>query len=52
MEFFTTPNSKNIIATLRIVRIEKSELTFALMLYLHDQTLKVHEFIILKGRIF
>ena len=38
MEFFTTPRSKNIIATLRIVRIEKSELTFLLMLYLHDQT--------------
>ena len=28
-----TPNSKNIIATLRIVTIEKSELTFLLILY-------------------
>ena len=28
MKFFTTSNSKNIIATLRIVTIEKSELTF------------------------
>ena len=35
MEFFTTPNSKNIIATLRIVTIEKSELTFLLILYFH-----------------
>ena len=35
MEFFTTPNSKKIIATLRIVTIEKSELTFLLMLYFH-----------------
>ena len=33
MEFFTAPNSKNIIATLRIVTIEKSELTFLLILY-------------------
>ena len=33
MEFFTTPNSKNIIATLHIVTIEKSELTFLLILY-------------------
>ena len=36
MKFFTTPNSKNIIATLRIVTIEKSELTFLLILYFHD----------------
>ena len=35
MNFFTTPNSKNIIATLRIVTIEKSELTFLLVLYFH-----------------
>ena len=35
MEFFTTPNSKNIIATLRIVTIEKSESTFLLILYFH-----------------
>ena len=33
MNFFTTPNSKNIIATLRIVTIEKSELTFLPILY-------------------
>ena len=38
MEFFTTPNSKNIIATLRIVTIEKSELTFLLILYFHEIT--------------
>ena len=37
MKFFTTPNSKNIIATLRIVTIEKSELTFLLILYFHDE---------------
>ena len=37
MNFFTTPNSKNIIATLRIVTIEKSELTFLLILYFHAQ---------------
>ena len=36
MEFFTTPNSKNIIAILRIVTIEKSELTFFLTLHFHD----------------
>ena len=36
MKFFTTPNSKNIIAILRIVTIEKSELTFFLTLYFHD----------------
>ena len=33
MKFFTTPNSKNIIAFLRIATIEKSELTFLLILY-------------------
>ena len=37
MEFFTTPNSKNIIATLRIVTIEKSELTFLLISYFHGR---------------
>ena len=35
MKFFTTPSSKNIIATLRIVTIEISELTFLLILYFH-----------------
>ena len=35
MEFFTTPNSKNISATIRIVTVEKSEITFLLMLYFH-----------------
>ena len=35
MKFFATPNSKNIIVTLRIVAIEKSGLTFLLMLYFH-----------------
>ena len=39
MKFFTTPNSKNVIATLRIVTIEKAELTFLLILYFHRQTL-------------
>ena len=38
MESFTTPNSKNIYATLRIVTIEKSELTFLLILYFHEIT--------------
>ena len=38
MNFFTTPNSKNIIATLRIVTIDKSELTFLLVLYFHVLT--------------
>ena len=37
MKFFTTSNSKNIIATLRMVTIEKSELTFLLILYFHGQ---------------
>ena len=36
MNFFTTPNLKNIIATLGIVTTEKSELTFLLALYFHD----------------
>ena len=36
MEFFITPNSKNIIATLRTVTIEKSDLTFLLTLYFYD----------------
>ena len=36
MKFFTTPNSKNIIVTLRIVTIEKSELTFLLLFYFYD----------------
>ena len=35
MNFFTTPNSKNVIATLRIVTIEKSELTFLPVLYFY-----------------
>ena len=35
MKFFATPNSKNIIVTLRIVTIEKSGLTFLLMLYFY-----------------
>ena len=36
MKFFTTPNSKNLIATLRIVTTEKFELIFLLMLYFHS----------------
>ena len=36
MNFFATPNSKNIIATLHIVTIEKSELTLLLVLYFHS----------------
>ena len=35
MEFFTTPNSKNIIATLRIVKKEKSDLTIFLILHFY-----------------
>ena len=35
MNFFTTPSSKNIIVTLRIVTIEMSELTLLLILYFH-----------------
>ena len=35
MKFFTTPNSKSVIATLHIVTIEKSKLTFLLILYFH-----------------
>ena len=31
------PNSKNIIATLRIVIIEKSELAFFIILYFHGK---------------
>ena len=36
MNFFATPNSKNTIATLHIVTIEKSELTLLLVLYFHS----------------
>ena len=42
MKFFTTLNSKKIIATLRIVTIvtiEESELTFLLILYFHGKIL-------------
>ena len=39
MKFFTTPNSKDIIATLRKVTIEKSKLTFLLILYFHVYTI-------------
>ena len=42
MKFFTTSNSKNIIATLRIVTIEKSELAFLLILYFHDMYYEKH----------
>ena len=35
MKFFTTSNSKNVIATLGIVTTERSELTFLLILYFH-----------------
>ena len=38
MTFFTTPSSKYIIATLRIVTIEIFELTFLLILYFHVVT--------------
>ena len=34
-KFFTTPNSKNITATLCIVTIERSELKFLLILHFH-----------------
>ena len=33
MKFFTIPNLKNIIATLRIATIEKFELTLLIILY-------------------
>ena len=37
MKSFTTPYSQSIIATLRIVSIEKPELTLPLILYFHDR---------------
>ena len=37
MNVFTAPNSKNVISTLRIATIEKSELTFLLVLYFYVQ---------------
>ena len=40
MNFFTTPNSKITIAVLRVVTIEKSELTF-LILHIHGYPLQV-----------
>ena len=36
IKFFTTPNSKNVISILRLVRREKSEFTFLLILYFHE----------------
>ena len=42
LEFFTTANSKNIIATLLVVTIEKSELAFLLILYFHGVTLQIN----------
>ena len=42
MNLFTTPNSKNIIATLRIVTIEKSKSTFLLVLYFHGVPLNLN----------
>ena len=38
IKFFTTPNSKNIIATLRTVAVEKFELTFLIILYFHGRS--------------
>ena len=38
MKLFTTLNLRSIIATLGIVIIEKSELTFLLILYFHGST--------------
>ena len=38
-KLFTTPNSKNIIATSGIVTIEKSELVFLFILYFHGPTI-------------
>ena len=35
MKLFVTPNSKNIIATLRTVTIEEFQLTFLITLYFH-----------------
>ena len=49
MKFFTTPSSKNIIATLRIVTIEISELTFLLILNFH---VKIKEMSMKKIRVF
>ena len=40
MKFFTTSNSRKIIATLRIVTIEKSELTFLLILSFYGDALR------------
>ena len=37
MRFFTTRNSKNVVATLRIVTTGRSESTFLLILYFHAQ---------------
>ena len=38
MNIFTIPNSKNIIATLRIATTEISDFTFLLILYFRDVT--------------
>ena len=43
MRFFTTLNSKKLIALLAIVTIKNSELTFLLIFYFHGNTLKSTE---------
>ena len=40
-EIFYNSQFKNIIATLRIVIIERSELTFLLILYFHGQSISL-----------
>lgn len=43
MKYFTTPNAKNIIATLLIITLEKIELVFLLKLYFHDVLKRILE---------
>ena len=52
MNFFTTPNSKNVIATLRIVTIEKSELTFLLVLYFYGLPATTFMYNTLSGKLY
>ena len=55
MKLFTTPNSKNVIANLRIVTTEKSEFTFLLILYFYDiidfkgETVNINRFIMMNS---
>ena len=52
MKFFTTPNSKKIIATLRIVTVDKSELTHEIRKWISKNVLAKFVKHILKNQLY